>query len=81
MALTNLPTTLFTSALQPAIPDQENADYLTDKINEIVFSIFFALSFVLVLGMSIYNFCHFPNMINLPNLLVVILLLITLLSK
>ena len=52
-----------------------------DIISDICFSLVFAVCFVLLLAMSIYNFCHFKNMINLPNILVVVLLLTTLLSK
>ena len=58
-------------------PDSHNVDIVSD----ICFSLVFALCFVLLLAMSIYNFCHFKNMINLPNILVVVLLLTTLLSK
>ena len=59
--------------------DEEQREFYF--IADIVFSICFALSFVLVLAMSIYNFRTFTNMINLSNVLVVIFLLLTLLSK
>ena len=50
-------------------------------VADIVFAILFLISFTLVLALSIYNFCKFPNMVNLPNVLVVIMILMTLLSK
>ena len=77
----HMTTLLATSLLSSESGSQEPEERQPFVIADIVFSCFFALSFILVLAMSVYNFCHFPNMVNLPNVLVVILLLLLLLSK
>ena len=61
--------------------DPEASKRKAFMVADIIFSILFLLSFILVLAMSIYNFCKFRNMVNLPNVLVVIMILCTLLSK
>ncbi len=60
--------------------DPANSQSLV-TIFDIIFSVLFGISFIFVLTFSIKNFCFITNMRNLPNILYVVLILMTLLSK